>query len=300
MDYEKLRYFIQVVEAESISKAAIALNMTQPPLSISIRKLEDELGVSLFTRKGKRLILTDTGRLLYERGKELVFSTQEIIKEVTEHDAGRHGIVTIGCSTIANVTIIPEVVKRLNERDIRITIRVLEGNTAFILEQLRLHNMDIGLVRNTFDKKDLHTTALLSEALFVALPPGHPLANNETVELKELGSENFLMPYTTLGYGISDSILEGCEAAGFTPNVIYWGTETFPMLNMVRENLGIAFAPSLFQNIKYIDLPPLVRLVNPSIDAKLNLVTLKNSVRKAATEQFLEVIKEVIEELGSE
>lgn len=299
MDLEKLRYFIKVVETGSVSKAAIALNMTQPPLSIAIRKLEEELGVELFSRKGKRLTLTDTGHLLYERGKDLLFSTREITKEIVEHDAGSYGTVTIGCSTIANITIIPEVVKRLNERDIRITIRVLEGNTAFILEQLRLHKMDIGLVRNIFDKKDFHTTALLSEPLFVALPPGHPLANRKTVELKELKEDNFLMPYTTLGHGISDFILEGCDAAGFTPNVIYWGTETFPMLNMVRENLGIAFAPALFRYIKHYDLPPLVHLINPSIEAKLNLVTLKNSIHKAATEQFLAVTKEVIEGVWS-
>lgn len=297
MDFDRLRYFIMVVETGSISKAAIALNMTQPPLSIAIRKLEEELEVSLFIRNGKRLTLTDTGQLLYERGKQLMLSTMEIMKEVTDHDSGQYGTVTIGCSTIANMTIIPEVVKRLNERGIRITIRVLEGNTAFILEQLRLHKMDIGLVRNIFDKKDFHTTALLTESLYVALPPEHPLVNRKTVELKELENENFLMPHTTLGYGISDFILEGCDAAGFTPNIIYWGTETFPMLNMVRENLGIAFAPALFRNISNYELPPLVELINPTIEAKLNLVTLKNTIQTAATEQFLEVTKEVIEEL---
>ncbi|MCG3088265.1 LysR family transcriptional regulator [Sporosarcina cyprini] len=300
MDLEKLRYFVKVVESGSVSKAAISLNMTQPPLSIAIRKLEEELGVELFSRNGKRLTLTETGLFLYERGKELLLSSMEIKKEVAEYDSVRHGTVTIGCSTIANITIIPEVVKRLNERGIRITTRVFEGNTAFILEQLRLHKMDIGLVRNIFDKKDFHTTALLSEPLYVALPPEHPLADKETVELKELEGENFLMPHTTLGYGISDFILEGCDAAGFTPNVIYWGTETFPMLNMVYENLGIAFAPSLFRNINYFKLPPLVRLTNPTIEAKLNLVTLKNSIKTAATEQFLAVTKEVIEELPIE
>ncbi|MGN7385446.1 LysR family transcriptional regulator [Sporosarcina sp. SAFN-015] len=297
MDFDRLRYFIMVVETGSISKAAIALNMTQPPLSIAIQKLEEELDVSLFIRSGKRLTLTETGHLLYKRGKQLMLSTSEIMKEVAEHDSGEYGTVTIGCSTIANITIIPEVVKRLNERGSRITIRVLEGNTAFILEQLRLHKMDIGLVRNIFDKKDFHTTALLTESLYVALPPGHPLADRKTIELKELKKENFLMPHTTLGYGISDFILEGCDAAGFTPNIIYWGTETFPMLNMVRENLGIAFAPALFQNINNYELPPLVELINPTIEAKLNLVTLKNSIQTAATEQFLAVTKEVIEEL---
>lgn len=298
MDMQKLKYFMTVVDSGTLSKAAIALNMTQPPLSILMKKFEEELGLKLFERKGKRLHLTSAGYLLYERGKELTASVEAIIQEVHEHQDGKRGHVRIGCSTVANLSIIPEVVKRMKERDIHITIHVMEGNTAYILEQLRLHQMDIGIVRNMFDKEDLHTTALLTEPILVALPPDHHLAERESIDLIELSNEKFFMQHTTFGYGISDLILEECQTRGFNPNIIYWGTETLPMLSMVKEGLGVSFTPMLFTKLKGFVLPPLVQLKNSSLQTKLNLVTLKNSVKKAATEQFLEVTKEVIEELN--
>ncbi|WP_036187952.1 LysR family transcriptional regulator [Ureibacillus manganicus] len=300
MDSERLRYFVEVIEKGSISKAALSLNMTQPPLSIALKKLEEELGTPLFIRKGKKVIVNDTGKLLYKRGKELLLSTEQVKNEIVEFSNGKQSEVTIGCSTIANLTIIPEVVKRLNERNLKITIRVLEGNAAFILDQLRQHKMDIGIMRNIFSENDLHTTALLSENLYVALPHNHPYAQYETISLDKLSNENFLMPHTTMGLGISDFILEACQVHGYTPKIIYWGTETIPMLNMVKEGLGIAFAPELFTKLKDYKMPPLVKLVNPTISAKLNLVTLKNSVKSLPTEQFLEVTKEVINELAIE
>lgn len=294
MDMNKLKYFIAIVEEGSISKAAASLNMTQPPLSMSLRSFEEELGFNLFNRIGKRLEITPSGKIIYERGKELLISSSAIIKEAKEQDEGITGSVTIGCSTIANLTIIPEVVKRMKSENINIMIKVLEGNTAFILEQLRLHQMDIGFVRNIFDKEDFRTTVLLYEPLYIALPPQHHLKNEKSVSLNELKEENFLMPYTTLGYGISDFILEGCQSFGFHPNIIYWGTETLPMLDMVNSGLGIAFVPALFKEISNFSLPTLVKLENPEIRASLNLATLKNSVQKSATEKFLAITKEVI------
>ena len=289
-----------VVEKGSISKAAIALNMTQPPLSIAIRKFEDDLGLKLFERKGKRLHLTDAGKLMYERGNELVISSEKIIKEVKEKANKRAGMITVGCSTIANLTIIPEVVERMNRKNIGNTIKVLEGNTAFILDQLGLHKMDIGFVRNIFDKENYYTTALLSEPIYVALPPSHSLLGRKYVMIEDLADENFLMPHTSLGSGISDFVLENCQAAGFNPNIIYWGTETLPMLHMVNRGIGIAFVPALFTKVEGFTFPPLVKLRNPIIHAKLNLVTLKNSIHSSATESFLQIAKEVINEVSIE
>jgi DNA-binding transcriptional LysR family regulator len=298
MNFERLKYFIMVVEKGSISKAAIALHMTQPPLSTAIGKLEKEIDTKLFTRKGKQLKLTEPGKLLYKRGIELVFSSESIINEVKEKEYNKAGSVTIGCSTVANLTIIPKIVERIHRSGKDISIKVLEGNAAFILEQLELHKMDIGLVRNTFDKKNFHTKGLISEPIYVAVPPGHPLSNLESISFKDLSKEKFLMPYTSVGTGTSDLILENCQAAGYNPNIIYWGTETLPMINIVNRGLGIAFVPALFTLIDNITLPPLIPIHNSTLHAKLNLVTLKGSIDSSATKGFLEIATDVIDEMN--
>lgn len=295
MDIQKLKYFIAIVEHGTISKAAISLNMTQPPLSTAIRSFEDELGLKLFNRVGKRIHLTDTGKLLYDKGKELIASVEIVKQEVDEHQQGKRGHVTIGCSTIANLTIIPEVVKQLNEQSIQIMTHVKEGNAAYILDLIRQHKIDIGIVRNSFKKEDLYSTALLTERILVALPTDHPLAKNKSIKLADLKNDSFFMQYTTVGHGISDDIIEACQTHGFTPNIIYWGTETLPMLNMVKEGLGVAFCPQSFAYLPNFKLPTLVELSDPVLYTKLNLVVSKNSIRKVATEQFLRITKEVID-----
>lgn len=300
MNIERLKYFLMIVEKNSISKAAIALNMTQPPLSIAIKKFEKELGVQLFTRRSRKLELTNEGKLLYERGKELVFANELIIKELKDIKFGNSGTVTIGCSTVANLTIIPEVVKRLDKINANVTIKVLEGNTAFILEQLKLHQMDIGLVRNIFDKEDFYTTALFTEPIYVALPPFHPLAERGSIKLEEIAHEKFLMQYTSYGTGISDFILEHFQTIGMDPKIIYWGTETLPMLNMVNNHLGITFVPSIFTKVEGYTLPPLVKLENFTMRANLNLVTLRDAIHTSVTEVFLRTTKEVIDDISKD
>lgn len=294
MNITRLKYFIAIVEEGSISKAATSLNMTQPPLSIAIKKFEEELGFDLFKRLKRKMILTAPGKIIYEQGKELIHSSNAIIEEAKEEEKGETGHITIGCSTVANLTIIPLVMQKMQEKNINITLKVLEGNTDFILKQLRTHKMDLGFIRNIIHKEDFNTTTLLYEPLYVALPPNHPLSAKKKISLKELKDEKFLMPYTTLGFGVAEFILEGCDSFGFKPNVIYWGTETLPMIDMVNRGLGIAFVPSLFKEITNYSLPTLVKLRNPEIRASLNLATLKNSVKKTATERFINITKEVI------
>jgi DNA-binding transcriptional LysR family regulator len=299
MDLHRLRCFVTVVEEGNISKAAILLNMTQPPLSMLIRNLEKELNVTLFERRGKRLILTDTGRLLYIRAKELLASSEAIVREVTEQNQGMRGTVNVGSVTIANLTIIPKVIQKLKEQSLNIVVRVREGNSSYILHELRNQKVDIGILLSVFQVEDLHTTTLLTEPLLLALPPGHHLLEKSSIELIDLKDENFLLQATTFGQGISDLIIEACQTSGFSPNVIYWGTETLPMLFMVKKGLGIAFAPQSFRELRSPDLPQLVEISSPSLFTKLSLITVKNRFMTSVTKRFLDVTKDIIETMQS-
>ena len=105
MDEHRLKCFIAVYEQGSVSAAAARLHMTQPPLSILLRKLEDELGVTLFDRSGHRLVPTATGELFYLRAKALQASVQAMRRELREAEQGARGTVHIGCATAASLFI---------------------------------------------------------------------------------------------------------------------------------------------------------------------------------------------------
>ncbi|MBD8004106.1 LysR family transcriptional regulator [Bacillus norwichensis] len=300
MDIQKLKYFIAVVENGTVSKAAKVLNMTQPPLSMLLKKFEDEIGIQLFRREGKRLYLTDSGQLVYQRGIELLASSEAILQEAREYQQDHRGTVSIGCAAVANFSLIPEVIKRMNDRSINIVTHVKEGSPPYILDHLRFHKLDIGMVRNVYNRNDLITTKLFTEPVMVALPSGHPLAGKKSVALEELQDENFLLHHSSYEYNISDTIIMECKKRGISPNIVYWGTETLPMLGMVKAGMGIAFPPKSVIKSVGVELPPLVELCSPAITTTLNLVTMKNSVQKDAVIMFLNILQEVIEEMTQE
>lgn len=293
MDLHQLRYFIAIVEAGSISKAAEALNMTQPPLSIMINKLEKELTVFLFDRSGKRLKLTKHGEFLYRRGKELLVAAENIEKELLEHRDGLRGTVNVGCITSANLFILPKVVQKIRKESPNVNVRVKEGNSAYILSELRNQVLDLGIVRTIFEADDLNITTLVEEPLLLAVPPGHCLLGKSSINLFDLKDEKFLLPTTSYGRGIADEIIESCQHNGFSPEVVYWGTEVIPMLVLVKKGVGITFVPESFSKLQLPGMPVLIPLKHPKLRTKLSLVTLRNDYIQTAAKHFIAITKDM-------
>jgi DNA-binding transcriptional LysR family regulator len=297
MDAHRLRCFVMVVETGNLSKAAAKLYMTQPPLSMLIRKLEAELGVQLFDRVNNRLVLTATGHLFYRRAKELLASMQALARELKESSHGLRGTVAVGCSTAASLFIIPKVMEQIQAQGLNITVRVHEGETVHLVEKLRDQQLDVGICRSEYRAADLHTVNLYTEPLLLALPTGHPLLKKRNIRLEDLKDERFLMHTSPVGRGIADVLIESCQLSGFSPQVVYWGIETLPMLLMVEQGLGIAFAPKSFAQLRAASLPRFVEIAHPKLETSLSLITQKNRIQSAATQRFLSITAQVLDSL---
>lgn len=299
MNLHRLHCFITVVEEGSITKAATALQMTQPPLSILIRKFEQELNVTLFNRSGRSLELTPSGVFLYEQGKELLDISGNTERKLVEFHEGIRGTVKLGCTTSANLFILPNVLKKIQKETPNIVTHVREGNTSYILEELRSHNIDLGIVRTSVRAEDIQTSTLLTEPLLLALPPNHHLCKKDSIEIADLKNERFLLNTTSYGSGVADDVIEACQNSGFTPNVVYWGTETLPSLMMVMKGAGICFVPSCFKLLNSPDLPVLRPLANPVLQTKLNIITLKDRYMTSISKRFLAITEEIAENMIS-
>ena len=277
MDSHRLRCFVAVFEKRSVSAAAEVVHMTQPPLSMLIKKLEEDLGVTLFTRKANRLHPTPTAELFYLRARELLSSMATIARELKESEAGARGSIRIGCSTAASLFLLPDVMKIFADQKLKITMHVQEGETAYLVQRLREGNLDLAICRSQIQSADVDSISLMDEPLYVALPPGHKLEKKKHVQLSDLREENFILHSSPLGSGISDSLITACEKAGFIPQVVYRGVETLPMLLLAAKGIGVAFAPASFAKLPLNNLPKLVPLKKPEIRTSLNLITKKHS-----------------------
>ncbi len=112
-------------------------------------------------------------------------------------------------------------------------------------------------------------------------------------------NERFLLNTTSYGSGVADDVIEACQKSGFTPNVVYWGTETLPTLMMVMKGAGICFVPSCFKLLNSPDLPVLRPLANPVLQTKLNIITLKDRYMTSISKRFLAITEEVAEKMTS-
>lgn len=290
MDEHRLKCFVAVYEQGSVSAAATRLHMTQPPLSILLRKLEDELGVSLFDRSGHRLVPTATGELFYLRAKSLQASMQAMRRELREAEQGSRGTVHIGCATAASLFIMPGVMEQISASDLKITVHVHEGETGYMLQRLRERSLDLIICRSQYTAFELENHVVMDEPLRVALPPGHPLQGRQQVHMGELRDERFLLHSSLIGTGISDMLLRACQQAGFTPDVVYWGVETLPMLLMVQKGLGVAFAPESFAQLDMAGLPALVRLDDAQLRTHLNIIWPRHHPLPPAAERLKNII----------
>lgn len=271
MDEHRLKCFVAVYEQGSVSAAATRLHMTQPPLSMLLRKLEGELGVGLFDRSGHRLAPTATGELFYLRAKALLAQLQTMRRELREAEQGARGTVHIGCATAASLFVMPAVMEDLAACGLDITVDVQEGEAGHMLQRLRERGLDLIISRSEYRAPELETHAIMDEPLHVALPPAHPLAGGARVRLADLRHERFLLHRSPLGTGISDMVLRACQQAGFVPNVVYWGGETLPMLLMAQRGLGVAFGPQSFGQLAGQGLPRLLPLDGTELRTHLNV-----------------------------
>lgn len=299
MNAHQLRCYVAVVEAGNVSKAAQSLHMTQPPLSILIRKLETHHEVALFNRVKNRLVPTQAGLLLYHRARELLASMQAIQQELQECHSGLRGTITVGCSTSASLFIIPRVVQEIQRQSLEITVQVHEGSTDFVAQRLRDRTFDVGICRSEYIAHDLNTVTLYQEPLMLALPPGHRLLGEPSVSLTELRDEHFLLHRSETAPGITSMFINACQTAGFSPKVVYWGTETIPLLLMVAMGIGVSVAPRSFRSLQISGLPDFAPIEDPIMQTRLNLMTPITRVPSPLTQRFLKITRAVIDTLDN-
>lgn len=297
MNFDKLSYFVRVVEKGGITKAAISLNMTQPPLSKAIKDLEEELESNLFIRKGKRLELTETGKYLYEKGKKLITYSSKMKDDIRVLDGKKERVINVGCSNVAAITVVPKIIKKVREKNLKLKVNVVEGPTSYLLEQLRYNKLDIVIARNILDSDDnFDITVLYTEPIHIVLPKKHELASKNFLEIIDLKDEKFILPLSTTGYGLSEYIIDGCQASGFTPEISYWGGQSLPMIELVKEGMGIAFVPASYENIISMKKIEMIPLKSNLVHARCYAIKLKMEIFSKSTELFMNLINEVIYE----
>ena len=191
MDLRQLRYFLAVADELHFGRAAERLGMSQPPLSVQVSRLEDELGTPLFERTTRRVSLTPAGQHLQTRAHSILDEVDAVREEMRDYADGLSGRLSAGFVSSANYTVLPGVVQLFRACRSNITLELHPLTSGQQLEALRAGTLDVGIVRDEIPANSGSTFELTSEVVFeellvACLPVDHPLAQRSEVTAGEL------------------------------------------------------------------------------------------------------------------
>ncbi len=243
MEFRQLRYFVAVAEAGTISRAADRCQVTQPSLSQQIMKLEDELGVQLLDRLGRGVALTDAGRALLPRARQIVAQVQEIETSLrTDLDEGRSRLAVGAIPTMAPY-LVPTIIAQLRHEFPQCEIIVREDLTQHLVEAIADNELDIAIMSAPIEHELIDLEVVGREALLVVAPHEHPLCAEGEIALADLRDQ----PAVTLHemHCLGKQITDFCEAKRLSRNVVCRMTQIETLLEFVRLGLGVSIVPAM-------------------------------------------------------
>ncbi|EAR2770506.1 LysR family transcriptional regulator [Salmonella enterica] len=261
-ELSQLRFFLAVATELNFSRAAKRLNMTQPPLSRQIQLLEHQLGVELFDRTTRSVVLTAAGRRFFIEAQDLLQRAHVAMLNAQKMSQGNIGSVNISFVASAVYAFLPMVVARGKERYPHIDISLKEMTTGEQFEALRLRQSDIGLVRAPSAVTGVSSEILVNEPFVLAVPRQHELATLSDITIAHLDKQPFIM-YALSAWQPFYELLTGMfRSNNIQPDYVQYIGSTLTILSLVNAGMGMAFVPEsaariLFDNIVYrhITLP---------------------------------------------
>ncbi|EPD40965.1 MULTISPECIES: LysR family transcriptional regulator [Delftia] len=247
MDMRHLRCFVAVVEEMHFGRAAERLHLTQPPVSLAIKELEEELGVTLLERTSRRIVLTKAGEDALRDARAVLAAADTMRRRARETSQGLMGSMSIGFISLPAYSFLPETLRRFGEDYPQVRLLLQEGTTDQIAHDIESGRLDIGLVFRTPDlPASLDSVLVRSEPLVVALPESHPLARNRRIALEKLAQERFLGFERHQGPLMFDAIVSTCMRHGFSPR-LFAARQMHTIVSLVSGGLGVALVPACVQ-----------------------------------------------------
>jgi DNA-binding transcriptional LysR family regulator len=251
LDIRRLRYFVVVAHELSFSRAATLLHMAQPPISYQIKQLERDLGVELFERTGRGVRLTEVGQVLLEEARRIFVALEQTERMIERIGKGTVGRLNLGFVPSASNEVLPPLLHRFRAEFPAVELFLQEMKPDEIVQRLLNTRIDIGFFYLPFVEEALEFVPISREALVVALPEAHPLAEHDTIDLPLLANEPFIMPMRYSMPGLYEQVMAVCRQAGFTPRAVQkdvWLMQT--IVGLVAGSIGVALVPNSLRNYR--------------------------------------------------
>jgi len=243
MNLRDMQYLVSLADHRHFGRAAAASFVSQPTLSTQIKKLEDELGVTLVERSPRKVMLTPAGHDIAERARRILAEVDQLKESARRTRDPEAGSVRLGIFPTLGPYLLPHVLPKIRERFPRLELLLIEEKTEVVLRQLREGRLDVGVLALPLHDEQLHVEFLFEEPFVLAVPQAHALAKRSTLSLHDLAHERLLLLED--GHCLRDQALDVCTLAGSGERNGFRATSLETLRQMVAANVGITLLPTL-------------------------------------------------------
>lgn|SRR5690625_204110 len=295
VELRQLEYFMAVAEELHFGRAAARLHISQPPLTVHIKRLEEELGVSLFDRTSRRVSLTSEGIRFRDLVGPILQDLDEAVEDIREIKAGRRGRVRVGFVSSASYELVPAAVRDIRLQHPGIHLDLHPMATGEQVEALLENRLDIGIMRDAPLQAGLQFTALLTEQLVAVLPANHVLAAKAEVSAEELSRLPLvLFPYQSMP-GYVAKIMEIFHHLGHPPRIVQRAVNQENVMGLVAADVGASILPASFSSFSFPGVVTKPIVSRPT--TRLELVTDQHDVT-ANTAAVVAVLNEAAQRIS--
>ncbi|MDE7325086.1 MAG: LysR family transcriptional regulator [Lachnospiraceae bacterium] len=288
MDIRVLQYFLAVAREESITKAAEALHMTQPPLSRQLKDLEEELGKQLLIRGSKKVTLTEDGMLLRKRAEELVDLMEKTKTELTSSSENISGDIYIGCGETESISFLAQAARKLQEKHPLIHYHIYSGDAERVMEKLDKGLIDFGLLVGEVDIGRYDHLKLPQNDLWgVLMRKDSPLAKKESILAKDLWDKPLIISHQA---SANTAMLQWLKSDISKLNIVATYDLIYNAAQFVKKGFGYVIALDKLINTAG-DSNLCFRPLSPTFEAELYIVWKKYQVLSRASRIFLHQLK---------
>lgn len=244
MNIQNLKYFLALADREHFGKASQACFVTQPTLSIQIKNLEKELGVELFERNHKRVLLTSAGKKLVKHAQEILHGIKQM-QTVAEQEKDLFAAeISLGIIPTVCPYILPAFLSNILKKYPRLKLSFVEDKTEALLQKLEEGTLDAIMIASSVETKGMQVASIGKEEFFLAISSSHPLSKKEKISYEEIQGESLLL--LEEGHCLRDQIIDYCQQIKLKDSADVSATNLETLLGMIASGFkGLTLVPKL-------------------------------------------------------
>ncbi|TGA99189.1 LysR family transcriptional regulator [Sporolactobacillus shoreae] len=293
MELLQLKYFQTVARLQHMTRAARELSIAQPSLSQTIRRLESEIGVPLFDRKGRRIKLNRYGKIFLEKTEAALSSLQEGQQEIADLAKVKEDSISLA---VMRTPIIPDLLSSFRREHPLVRFRVKQISRSTVNHQLDAGEIDLCITPyHKENDNPFNWRNLLEDDIYLVVPRSHPLAARSSVDLRDVAHEPFILKAVGAFREETDRY---CLLSGFQPDIAFEVDDSVSIRGLVREGLGVAFFSSLtLRTVKDPSIVPL-KINRPHCFRTISLVWNNDRYHSPIAAEFYHFVVDYFQKLN--